>query len=91
MIENGGGTDPDGLGWELIGWATDDLAAHETTLTREEILRVRDLFPRGDDELLLAGVYAVPVELYADLRAAVPRLEFRAGLDYQLGGFRFSA
>lgn len=33
-------------------------------------------------------MYPVAPESYAALRTAVPRLEFRAGLDYQIGGFR---
>ncbi|MCX4983250.1 hypothetical protein [Streptomyces sp. NBC_00572] len=80
-----------GLGWELVGWETDDFAPHVTGLAYDEILRVRDLFPERDDELLETAVYVVPPERYDAMRAAVPRLEFRAGLEYQIGGFRLSA
>ncbi|MET9363205.1 hypothetical protein ABZX93_20125 [Streptomyces sp. NPDC006632] len=80
-------TNTETLGWELIGWAGDDDAAHVADLDRAEILRIRDLFPRGDDNFLVAGAYEVPPALYPAMRAAVPRLEFREGLDYQVGGF----
>lgn len=83
MIDNAAET----LAWALIGWDTDDAAAHVTDdLTRDEILSVRDFFPGREDDLLATAVYVVPPELYEAMRAAVPRLEFRAGLEYQLGG-----
>lgn len=83
--------DPADLGWELIGWEGDDHAAHRTELTLEEVLRVRHLFPDRNDDLLASAVHDVPPALYAGMRAAVPRLEFRGGLDYQLGGYRLPA
>ncbi|MFC8824202.1 hypothetical protein ACFT9I_02460 [Streptomyces sp. NPDC057137] len=43
--------------WELTGWDSDDRAVHVTDLTRDEVLSVRDLFPRGEDELLATAVY----------------------------------
>ncbi|MFF9503829.1 hypothetical protein [Streptomyces sp. NPDC014656] len=83
--------DVEDLGWELIGWDGDEVAAHVTALTRDEILSLSTLFPeRGEDELLATAVYPVAPERYAAMRAAVPRLEFKADLDYQLGGFRLS-
>ncbi|MER5964181.1 hypothetical protein [Streptomyces sp. NPDC002057] len=79
------------LGWELIGWDGDEVEAHVIRLTWDEILGLNTLFPeRGEDELLATAVYPVAPERYAAMRAAVPRLEFRPGLDYQLGGFRLS-
>ncbi|MFF6776338.1 hypothetical protein ACFY8W_22630 [Streptomyces sp. NPDC012637] len=83
--------DVDELGWELIGWDGDEVAAQIISLTRDEILRLNTLFPeRGEDELLAAAVYPIGPESYAAMRAAVPRLEFKADLDYQLGGFRLA-
>ncbi|MFB7346052.1 hypothetical protein [Streptomyces hydrogenans] len=82
--------DTETLGWELIGWDSDEQAAHVTGLTRVEILSIRDLFPGRDDDLLEAAVYEVPPALYSAMRSAIPYLEFREGLDYQIGGFRLS-
>ncbi|MFI8325568.1 hypothetical protein [Streptomyces sp. NPDC085529] len=82
--------DTETLGWELIGWEGDDTAAHVTPLDRAEILRIRDLFPDRDDDFLETAAYEVPPALYPAMRGAVPRLEFREGLEYQLGGFRLS-
>ncbi|KIF67144.1 hypothetical protein HY68_36185 [Streptomyces sp. AcH 505] len=76
------------LGWELIGWDRDEHAAHVSALTREEILRLRDLFPSREDELLATAVYEVSPDLHDAMRKAIPHLEFREGLDYQIGGFR---
>ncbi|MER8046396.1 hypothetical protein [Streptomyces sp. NPDC094032] len=85
MIHN----DVEDLGWELIGWDADEVAAHVTSLTRDEILRLNTLFPeRGDDELLATAVYPIAPERYAAMRTTVPRLEFKADLDYHIGGFR---
>ncbi|MFF9207141.1 MULTISPECIES: hypothetical protein [unclassified Streptomyces] len=81
--------DIEDLGWELIGWEGDDHPAHVTNLTRDEILQVNKLFPeRGEDELLATAVYPVSPETQSAMRAAVPHLSFRPGLDYMLGGFR---
>ncbi|OEJ30201.1 hypothetical protein [Streptomyces subrutilus] len=74
------------LGWELIGWDSDEQAAHVTGLNRVEILRIRDLFPERDDDFLETAVYEVPPALYSAMRSAVPHLEFREGLEYQVGG-----
>ncbi|MFE1230077.1 hypothetical protein [Streptomyces sp. NPDC058745] len=79
----------EGLGWDLIGWDADDVAAHVTSMTRDEILRLNTLFPeRGEDELLTTAVYPIAPERYAAIRNAVPRLEFKADLEYHIGGFR---
>ncbi|MEU0060008.1 hypothetical protein [Streptomyces sp. NPDC006334] len=83
-------TDTESLGWELIGWDSDEQAAHVTGLTRVEILGIRDLFPGRDDDFLATAVYEVPPALYSAMRSAVPDLEFREGLEYQIGGFRIS-
>ncbi|MEV8626098.1 hypothetical protein [Streptomyces sp. NPDC051079] len=77
----------DVLGWEIIGWDADDEAAHVTSLDRVEILRIRGLFSERDDDFLETAVYEVPPTLYPAMRSAIPRLEFREGLDYQIGGF----
>lgn len=82
--------DTETLGWELIGWESDEQAAHVTALTRVEILSIRDLFPYGDDDFLATAVYEVPPALYSAMRSAIPHLEFREGLEYQIGGFRLS-
>ncbi|MFG2716670.1 hypothetical protein ACGFX2_40095 [Streptomyces goshikiensis] len=82
--------DTETLGWELIGWDSDEQAAHVTGLTRVEILSIKDLFPGRDDDLLATAVYEVPPALYSAIRRAIPRLEFREGLEYQIGGFRLS-
>ncbi|MEG8274833.1 hypothetical protein [Streptomyces sp. AHA2] len=82
--------DAETLGWELVGWDGDERAAHVTGLTRVEILSLRDLFPRRDDDFLATAVYEVPPALYPAMRSAVPHLEFREGLEYQIAGFRLS-
>ncbi|MEU1077231.1 MULTISPECIES: hypothetical protein [unclassified Streptomyces] len=82
--------DTESLGWELIGWDSDEQAAHVTDLTRVEILSIRDLFPGRGDDFLETAVYEVPSALYSAMRSAVPHLEFREGLEYQIGGFRIS-
>ncbi|MFF8472066.1 hypothetical protein [Streptomyces griseus] len=82
--------DTESLGWELIGWDSDEQAVHVTGLTRVEILSIRDLFPTREDDLLATAVYDVSPELYVAMRSVVPHLEFRAGLEYQIGGFRLS-
>ncbi|MGW0122454.1 hypothetical protein [Streptomyces sp. NPDC003327] len=84
-----GASSTETLGWELIGWDGDEQAAHVTSLHRAEILRIRDLFPR-DDEFLETAWHEVPPALYPAMRRAVPHLEFRDGLDYQIGGFLLS-
>ncbi|MEU3918198.1 hypothetical protein [Streptomyces sp. NPDC029004] len=48
------------LGWDLIGWDSDEQAAHVAGLNRVEILRIRDLFPGQDDDFLETAVYQVP-------------------------------
>ncbi|WP_051865835.1 hypothetical protein [Streptomyces griseus] len=80
--------DGEGLCWELVGWEGDDHAAHVTELTRDEIRRVRDLFPDRTDDWFTGGVHPVPPGLQDAVRAAVPRLEFQPGLDYFLDGVR---
>ncbi|MFE9456113.1 hypothetical protein [Streptomyces californicus] len=80
--------DAETLGWELIGWDSDEQAAHVTVLTRVEILSIRDLFPGREDDFLATAAYEVPPALYSAMRSAIPRLEFREGLEYQIGGFR---
>ncbi|MFD3682931.1 hypothetical protein [Streptomyces sp. NPDC058613] len=62
-------------------------AAHVSDLKRVEILRIRDLFPCRDDDFLATAVYEVPPALYSARQSAIPHLEFREGLDYQIGGF----
>ncbi|MFV6026766.1 hypothetical protein [Streptomyces sp. NPDC056264] len=83
-------TETETLGWELIGWDDNEQAAHVVGLTRVEILRVRDLFPERDDELLETAAYEVKPALYSALRSAIPRLTFSDGLEYQIGGFLLS-
>ncbi|MCX5588531.1 hypothetical protein [Streptomyces erythrochromogenes] len=78
------------LGWHLIGWDGDEQASHITDLNRVEILRIRDLFPGRDDDFLETAVYAVPPALYSAMQSAIPHLEFREGLEYQIGGFLLS-
>ncbi|WP_405668260.1 hypothetical protein OG379_39290 [Streptomyces sp. NBC_01166] len=78
------------LGWDLIGWDSDEQAARITGLNRVEILRIRDLFPGRDDDFLETAVYEVPPALYSAMRGAIPHLEFRDGLEYQIGGFLLS-
>ncbi|MFF3215491.1 hypothetical protein ACFYYB_33265 [Streptomyces sp. NPDC002886] len=78
------------LGWELIGWDSDEQAVHVAGLNRIEILRIRDLFPGRDDDFLETLGYEVPSELYSAMRSAIPHLEFREGLEYQIGGFLLS-
>ncbi|MFB6578129.1 hypothetical protein ACFCYC_11955 [Streptomyces sp. NPDC056402] len=78
------------LGWDLIGWDGDGRAAHVTGLNRAEILRIRDLFPGRDDDFLETAVYEVPPALYPAMWSAIPHLEFRQGLEYQIGGFLLS-
>ncbi|MFI5985192.1 hypothetical protein ACIBEA_30545 [Streptomyces sp. NPDC051555] len=75
------------LGWDLIGWDSDEQAAHVTSLNRVEILRIRDLFPGRDDDFLETLVYEVPPALYAAMQGTLSHLEFREGLEYQIGGF----
>ncbi|MFD7961731.1 hypothetical protein ACFV5J_13135 [Streptomyces zaomyceticus] len=83
--------DVEHIGWELTGWEDDDNAAHTSSLSRAEVLRIKELFPeRGDDDLLATAVYPVAPELYAAICTAVPHVEFAPGLDYMLGGFRLS-
>lgn len=77
--------------WELTGWDVDERPAHVTELSREEILRIRDLFDRrlpsaGEDEWLACAAYEVTQGMQPQLLAAVPRLEFRRGLDYFVEG-----
>ncbi|MEV0040311.1 hypothetical protein [Streptomyces sp. NPDC050804] len=56
-----------------------------------DILKIRDLFPeRGSDELLATAVCPVAPTLPGAMMTAVPRLEFRLGPNYQLGGYRMS-
>ncbi|QEU96914.1 hypothetical protein [Streptomyces kanamyceticus] len=74
------------LEWQLYGWDSEERLAHLTKLTRDEILRVRDLFPGREDEWLATAAYEVTLELYEAMLEAIPRLEFRAGLDYQVDG-----
>ncbi|MGW8991008.1 hypothetical protein ACWGRF_13930 [Streptomyces zhihengii] len=83
-------TDTENLGWELIGWDSDEQAAHVTDLNRVEILGIRDLFPARDDDFLETAAYEVPPALYSAMRSAIPHLEFRPGLEYQIGGFLLS-
>ncbi|MFI5642114.1 hypothetical protein ACIA8H_32510 [Streptomyces goshikiensis] len=75
------------LGWDLIGWDSDEQATHVAGLNRVEILRIRDLFPGRDDDFLETAVYEVPPALYSAMQDAIPHLEFREGLEYQIGGF----
>ncbi|WP_406065440.1 hypothetical protein OG462_39270 [Streptomyces sp. NBC_01077] len=75
------------LGWDLVGWDGDEHAAHVTGLNRVEILRIRDLFPGRDDDFLETAVYEVPPARYSAIQDAIPHLEFREGLEYQIGGF----
>ncbi|MFC4516446.1 MULTISPECIES: hypothetical protein [Streptomyces] len=84
-------TTDDRLIWELTGWDGDEHAAHVTELSREEIVRIRDLFdrrmpPAGTDEWLACATYEVTDDLRPHVLAAVPRLEFRPGLDYFVEG-----
>ncbi|CAM5230510.1 hypothetical protein [Streptomyces avidinii] len=78
------------LGWNLIGWDSDGQASHITGLNRVEILRIRDLFPGRDDDFLETAVHEVPPALYSAMQSAIPHLEFREGLEYQIGGFLLS-
>jgi hypothetical protein len=65
--------------------------AHVSQLAHGDVLKVRDLFPeRGSDELLVTAVYPVAPTLHKAMLTAVRHLEFRAGLDHQLGGYRIS-
>lgn len=48
---------------------------------------MRDLFPGRDDDFLETAVYEVPPVLYSAMQGAIPHLEFREGLEYQVGGF----
>ncbi|MFI7291269.1 hypothetical protein ACIBRY_32155 [Streptomyces anulatus] len=82
--------DAETIGWELVGWESDEQAAHVTGLTRAEILSIRDLFPGREDDLLATAAYEVPPALYSAMRSAIPHLEFREGLEYQVGGFLLS-
>ncbi|MFG2723203.1 hypothetical protein ACGFW5_33635 [Streptomyces sp. NPDC048416] len=84
-------TTDDRLVWDLTGWDADERPAHVTELSREEILRIRDLFdrrlpPAGEDEWLACAAYEVPHDLQLRVLAAIPRLEFKPGLDYLVGG-----
>ncbi|WP_406503003.1 hypothetical protein [Streptomyces sp. NBC_00212] len=77
--------------WELTGWDADERPAHVTELSREEILRIRDLFDRrlpsaGEDEWLACAAYEVPRDLQGQVLAVVPRLEFKPGLEYFVEG-----
>ncbi|MFI0975927.1 hypothetical protein ACH4SP_02735 [Streptomyces sp. NPDC021093] len=81
----------DRLIWELTGWGADEKPAHVTELSREEIIRIRDLFdrrmpPAGTDEWLACAAYEVTPDLQPHVLAAVPRLEFKPGLDYSVEG-----
>ncbi len=82
--------DTEALGWELIGWDSGEQAAHVTRLTRVEILSIKGLFPGREDDLLATAVYEVPPALHPAMRRAIPHLEFRKGLEYQIGGFRLT-
>ncbi|MEU9193196.1 hypothetical protein [Streptomyces hundungensis] len=81
----------DRLMWELTGWDVEERPAHVTELSREEVLRIRDLFdrrlpPAGEDEWLACAAYEVPPDLQLQVLAAVPRLEFKPGLEYFVEG-----
>ncbi|MFD9474774.1 hypothetical protein [Streptomyces goshikiensis] len=82
--------DTETLGWDLIGWDSDEQATHVTGLNRVEILKIRDLFPARDDDFLETAVYEVPPALYPAMRTAIPHLDFRVGLEYQIDGFLLS-
>ncbi|PKV89909.1 hypothetical protein [Streptomyces sp. TLI_146] len=67
----------DRLSWELTGWGIDDRPAHVTELSREEIVRIRDLFdrrlpPAVEDEWLACAAYEVTHDLQHHVLAAVP-------------------
>ncbi|MEU5587725.1 hypothetical protein [Streptomyces chrestomyceticus] len=83
-------TTHDRLVWTLMGWDADERLADVTELSREEILRIRDLFdrrlPAGTDEWLAFADYEVTSDLRPHMLAAVPRLEFEPELDYFVGG-----
>ncbi|GAA2325591.1 hypothetical protein OKJ48_00390 [Streptomyces kunmingensis] len=84
-------TTSDRLVWELTGWDTDEHPVHVTELSREEIMGIRDLFdrrptPTGTDEWLACAAYEVTHDVQLHVLAAVPRLEFRSGLDYFVEG-----
>ncbi|MFI8200463.1 DUF6262 family protein [Streptomyces sp. NPDC085942] len=83
-------TTHDRLTWEMTGWDANESVAHVTELSREEILRIRDLFdrrlPAGQDEWLACAAYEVTHDLQVQLLSAIPRLEFRPGLDYFVEG-----
>lgn len=84
-------TPHDRLVWEMTGWDADERLAHVTELSREEILRIRDLFdrrlpPAGEDEWLACAAYEVTHDLQPQLLNAVPRLEFKPELDYFVEG-----
>ncbi|GCD45794.1 hypothetical protein [Streptomyces paromomycinus] len=81
------------LVWQLAGWDADERLADLTELSREEIMRIRDLFdrrlpPAGTDEWLACAEYEVTHDLRPHVLAAVPRLKFEPGLDYFVGGTR---
>ncbi|MFE9804241.1 hypothetical protein ACFYP6_36295 [Streptomyces goshikiensis] len=78
------------LGWNLIGWDSHEQAAHVTGLNRVEILEIRDLFPAREDDFLETAVYEVPPALYQAMRTAIPHLDFREELEYQISGFVLS-
>ncbi|MFE6817755.1 hypothetical protein [Streptomyces sp. NPDC057677] len=83
-------TETETLGWELIGRDDNEQAAHVVGLTRVEILRIRDLFPERDDDLLETAAYEVKPALHSALRSAIPHVTFSEGLEYQIGGFLLS-
>ncbi|GAU70278.1 putative hypothetical protein [Streptomyces sp. NBRC 110611] len=77
--------------WELTGWDADERPAHVTELSREEIVRIRDLFdrrlpPAGKDEWLACAAYEVTLDLQPQVLTAIPRLEFKPGLHYFVEG-----
>ncbi|MFD4235783.1 hypothetical protein [Streptomyces sp. NPDC058542] len=77
--------------WEMTGWDANERPAHVTELSREEILRIRDLFdrrlpPAGEDEWLTCAAYEVTPDLQHPLLAVLPRLDFKPGLDYFVEG-----
>ncbi|MFC5721796.1 hypothetical protein ACFP1Z_16615 [Streptomyces gamaensis] len=88
-------TTRDRLIWELTGWDADERPAHVTELSREEIVRIRDLFdrrlpPAGMDEWLAYATYEVAPDLQPQVLAAIPRLDFKPGLDYFVEGMVLS-
>ncbi|MFK8846700.1 hypothetical protein [Streptomyces sp. Ac-502] len=79
------------LVWRLFGWDADERLADVTELSREDILRIRDLFdrrlpPDGLDEWLACASYEVTHDLRPHVLAAVPRLKFEPEVDYFVEG-----